>query len=404
MAAAAAAGAAHAAPASVQVQVVAGDTGNPVAGVTVVAFTDFVNRTGAEGTTASNGTVALALGGAGAIERLYLYPPTDPATGLWPGLLRNLTLSAGDVFRLIPLDLAFVDCVRAFYPGAIPATGQGVTVGVVDSGVALNHPDLSVSGGQNTVTGEDPGSFGDNATEGHGTHVAGIIAARGTPPAGIRGIAPGVTLRSYRVFGQRLGGASNFDIAKAVDAGITDGCHLLNMSLGSPASAGSDPGLADAITAAHNAGVLVFVANGNDGRQPVGFPASATFSQAISAMGRQGTFPAGTEPEGSVEAPFGTDAANFVADFSNIGPETDFTGPGVGVMSTLPGGYGVMSGTSMATPAEVGAAARVLASRPDILAMPGTVDRTAAMIAALAGVAAPLGFGATFEGKGIIVS
>jgi subtilisin len=160
----------------------------------------------------------------------------------------------------------------------------------LDAGIALDHPDLVVSGGLNTVTGEKPQDFGDNGTEGHGTHVAGIIAARGTPPSGIRGIAPGVALRSYRVFGQGQSGASNYDIAKALNAGIADGCTLVNLSLG---GGDFDPVLADAITAAHNAGVLVFVANGNDGRQPVGFPASATFSQAVYAMGRKGTFPAG---------------------------------------------------------------------------------------------------------------
>jgi subtilisin len=388
--------------ARLSIRVVNGGTAAPVAGVLVVAFTDFANGVGAEGTTDANGTVRLSLGGSSvSIERLYLYAPTDPATGLWPGLQRNIALNDGDVIRLLPIDLGFQDCVRFFYGADDLTLGQGVTVGVVDSGVALDHPDLTVSGGQNTVSGENAGDFGDNQTEGHGTHVAGIIAARGTPPSGVRGIAPGVTLRSYRVFGQGQKGASNFDIAKAVNAGISDGCHLLNLSLG---GGSADPVLADAITAAHNAGVLVFVANGNDGRKPVEFPASATFSQAISATGREGTFPPETEPEGDIQSPFGADPANFIAAFSDIGPETDFTGPGVGVISTLPGGYGIMSGTSMATPAEVGAAARVLGANPSILAMSPDANRTAAMLSALARQVQPLGFDATFEGKGIIRS
>jgi subtilisin len=74
-----------------------------------------------------------------------------------------------------------------------------------------------VAGGLNCVTGEkDPNDFGDNG-EGHGTHVGGIIAAKGTPPRGFRGLAPGVALRSYRVFGKGTEGASNYDIAKAID-------------------------------------------------------------------------------------------------------------------------------------------------------------------------------------------
>jgi len=399
--AAAPAAAAAAAPA-ITIQVVHGATQTPVAGVQVVAFTNFAAKAGSQGVTDAQGRVTLQLGGTTKIERLYTYPPTDPGTGLWPGLGQNITLKQGDVVRLLPVDLSFEDCVRHFYKAPTLTEGKGVTVGVVDSGIALNHPDLHVSGGRNCVTGENPADFGDNATEGHGTHVGGIIAARGTPPQGIRGIAPGVTLRSYRVFSQGQSGASNYDIAKAVDAAIGDGCTILNMSLGGPQGGGVDPHLADAITAAHNAGVLVFVANGNDGRQPVTFPASATFSQAISAMGREGTFPPDTEPAGDVAAPFGTDKANFIAEFSDIGPQTDFTGPGVGVISTLPGGYGIMSGTSMATPAEVGAAARLLAAQPNILAMKPDANRTAAMLAALAAKTTPLGFTPTYEGKGMI--
>jgi subtilisin len=380
----------------ISITIVSTKDGKPVPKAMVVAFTDFATKTGAQGTTNTRGQVTLALGSTiKKIERLYVYP----ASSFWPALQENITLKSGAKVSLLVVDLTYTDCVRYFYPGKDLTLGRGVTVGVIDCGVATNHPDLIVSGGQNTVTGEKPADFGDNGTDGHGTHVSGIIAARGTPPAGIRGVAPGVTLRSYRVFGKGADSASNFAIAKAIDAGVADKCDLLNMSLG-----GGDPDTltAEALTAAHNAGVVVLAANGNDSRQPVSFPAANSICQAVSAMGRIGTFPKNTEPEGSVAAPYGKDKKNFIADFSNIGPETDLTGPGVGVISTLPSGYGVMSGTSMATPAETGAAARVLATKAAILAMPRDQNRASAMVSVIAGACKLFGFGATFEGKGMI--
>ena len=370
--------------------------GTPVAGALVVAFTNFAQRAGAQGTTNAHGRVSLNLGGSSRkIERLYVYP----ASAFWPGLQRNLTLKSGMKIPVTAIDLSYVDCVRHFYPGDDLSFGQGVTVGVIDSGVATDHPGLVVQGGQNTVPGEKPGDYGDNGTEGHGTHVAGIIAARGTPPRGIRGVAPAVTLRSYRVFPQGGNNASNYAIAKAIDAGVADKCDLLNMSLG---GGSADTLTEEALTAAHEAGVVVFAANGNDDRQPVSFPAAFSMCQAVSAMGRKGTFPKGTESYGSVASPYGKDKKNFVASFSNIGSATDLTGPGVGVISTVPAGFGVMSGTSMATPAETGAAARLLATHKNILSMPRDQNRSSAMITAIAAACKKLGFGAIYEGKGTI--
>lgn len=381
---------------AITITVLSAGNGKAVPNATVVAFTDFAGRAGAQGKTDARGQVALALGSSKKIQRLYVYP----ALSYWPILQNNVTLKSGAKVQLPPIDLAFMDCVRYFYGGTDSTFGAGVKVGVIDSGVATNHPDVVVEGGQNTVPGEKPTEFGDNGTEGHGTHVAGIIAARGAPPSGIRGVAPGVILRSYRVFGQGADSASNYAIAKAIDAAVADGCDLVNMSLG---GGDPDPLTADALTSAHNAGTVVFAANGNDGRKPVSFPAANSMCQAVSAMGRIGTFPKGTEPEGSVSDPFGTDKKNFIAEFSNIGPETDVTGPGVGVISTVPGGYGVMSGTSMATPAETGAAARLLATKPDILRMSRDQNRAAAMITAIASACKLLGFEAVYEGKGIII-
>ncbi len=391
----AAAPAKKAAGPALSLRVVSSADGKPVAGAMVVAFTDFEGRVGAQGTTNKSGAVKLSLGAKKKkVERLYVYP----ASGFWSLLREDATLADGDSIEVGALDLAAVDELRFFYPAGAEELGTGVTVGVVDTGIDLSHPDLRVDGGANTVPGENPDDFGDNGAH-HGTHVAGIIAARGTPPQGARGLAPGVRLRSYRVFGKGAEGASNYAIAKAVDRAVADGCDLINMSLGGGAA---DEATRAAIDDARAKGTAVMVAAGNDGRQPVSFPASDAMALAVSAMGRVGTFPSTATEAGEVAPPKGTDPKNFVAAFSNVGPEIDLTGPGVGIVSTVPGGYGVMSGTSMACPAATGAAARLLAGRADLLAMPRTQARSDALVAALLQAAKSMGFGATFEGSGLL--
>ena len=299
---------------------------------------------------------------------------------------------------MLPIDLGFTDALRFFYGKSLDQAGEGVTVGVIDTGIS-SEPDLLVDGGFNAVTGEDPNDFGDNG-EGHGTHVAGIIAARGKPPAGIRGLAPAVKLRSYRVFGKGAEGASNFDILKALDRAVQDGCDLVNMSLGSQGQ--TDEASHDAIAHARVNGTLVIVAAGNHDRSPVGTPADDPMALAVSALGRKGTYPANTVEEGDVQSPFGTDSKNYITSFSNIGPEIDLTGPGDGIISTFPGGYAVLDGTSMACPAVTGTAARLLATRTDILGMSRSQARSDAMAKALLQKAKSLGFGPSFEGQGLL--
>ncbi|HVL03618.1 MAG TPA: S8 family serine peptidase, partial [Acidimicrobiales bacterium] len=292
-------------------------------------------------------------------------------------------------------DLDYVDGLRHYYRGAPDDAGSGVTVGVVDTGVG-EHPDLVIAGGANTVVGEDPADYGDNG-HGHGTHVAGIVAAAGHPPTGIRGVAPGVTLRSYRVFGQGSGQASSFAIAKAVDQAVADGCDLLNMSLG---GGPPDPVLEAAIEDARAAGSVCIVAAGNNGRGPVSSPASDDMALAVSALGRTGTFPDDATEVDTVVAPYGSDEAEFIADFSNVGPEMDLTGPGVGIISTVPGGYSAISGTSMACPAVTGVAARLLAASA-VLGAGRDAARSEAIVRILLSSARDRGFPAPFEGQGL---
>ncbi|MCC6610033.1 MAG: S8 family serine peptidase [Burkholderiales bacterium] len=390
--------AARAALGTLTVRVVARADGKPVKGAQVVALTDFEAREGDAAVTDARGEATLRLSAtAGTIERLYVYPEV----GLWGALQRNLRARSTIQVALAPLDLAAKGALGHFFGTARLTAGRGVTVGVIDTGVG-DHPDLVVAGGENTVQGERPDEWRDNGA-GHGTHVAGIVAARGRRSGrgtlGMRGLAPAVTLRSYRVFAKGGGLASNFAILKALDRAVADGCDLVNLSLG---GAEPDAATSAAIADARAQGVLVVAAAGNDGRQPVNYPGADQLALGVSAMGRKGTYPGGSTHAAEAMPPYGRDRRNFIAAFSNIGPEIDLTGPGVAIVSTFPGGYAALDGTSMACPAVTGAAAALLARKLGVLRMPRGQGRSDAMAKAVLAAARSLGFAPEFEGRGML--
>jgi hypothetical protein len=363
--------------------------GNGIPDVTVVIFTDFAIGRGASGITDGHGNLKLKLDKYTA-ERIYIYPNHS----YWGYYKRSVKLSNTMKIKLRPIAASYTDSLRYFYDTPHwKSITQKVRVGIIDTGVGP-HTDVKVTGGKNLVRGEDEKDYADNG-EGHGTHVAGIIGASGK----LKGMAAGVEIMSYRVF-PKDAGASSFAIMKAIDQAITDGCDLINMSLG---QAEDDEGIDSYIKEAYNAGVLCFAANGNDSRSPVSFPAAYSLSIAVSAMGRKSTFPGNSVSASAVQAPYGIDKKDFIADFSNIGPETDLCAPGVGIISTYPKNrYAVMDGTSMACPAAAGLAARLLAGSPQILSMPRNQARADEMTKYLAVNIKSLGFGSTFEGKGML--
>jgi subtilisin len=192
--------------------------------------------------------------------------------------------------------------------------------------------------------------------------------------------------------------ATNFAIAKAIDQAVRDKCDLINMSLGGGAP---DPLVEDAIAEARAAGALVIIASGNEGRKPVSFPANHPLAVAVSAMGRTGTFPPDTPQAIAIDKPFGSDKREFIATFSNIGTQTALTGPGVGIVSTVPGGYAVMDGTSMACPAATGVAAVLLGTDSALLARKRDQSRSDEIARLVLARAKPRGFGPEYEGQGL---
>ena len=379
---------------SINVHVEDAQSGASISGAQVVAFDNFTAGTGDQGTTGTTGDISLSLSGT-AIDHLYVYPPP----GYWGAFAQNVS-TAGDtaVIKIQPVNLSYTDAVRHFYGSSNFDVTTGVKVGILDTGVGP-HGALNVTYGQNTVTGEPATDWND--PDGHGTHVAGLVGAQGSPPSGLRGMAPGVELHAFRVFGQSVtNGATNYAILKAMIFAAESGCDIVNLSLG---GGPWDEIVEEAIADARNQGILVIAAAGNDGRRPVNFPAAHVGATAVSAMGRQHMFPNGSLDESAVQRPpYAQDPDEFVAAFSNVGTSIDLTAPGVGVLSTLPNhGFGPMSGTSMAAPVVAGATACLLSQNTAIYGMSRDRARSDAIEKMLLASCTRRGFGMMYEGYGM---
>ena len=379
---------------TLEVLVVDAQSQTPLADVDVVGLSDRANRIGATNKTSPKGVAKLMFpSSTSELESLEAFVPS----GYWPAYLTKVDLSEGQItLACTPIDLAMQDVRGVLGLEGKDGDGKGVKVAVVDTGVT-KHKDLLIKQGVNVIKGET--SFADQL--GHGTHVAGIIAGRGQPGKGVRGAAPDAELWVYRVFGKDQERALSFNIAKGIRQAVNDGCDLINLSVG---GAEDMPDVLREIHRARALGVVCIAATGNEYRSAVDYPARYSPVLSVSAFGRKGTWPAKAAQDLEVAKPYGTDAKNFVAAFSNVGSEVKLTGPGVGVVSTYPKGYAVMDGTSMAAPALTGVLARYLSQNPKILTkMPRDQTRSDAIVKLALSQAKKLGFGATFEGSGVLL-
>lgn len=346
------------------------------------------------------GVVQLELGvESTTLDALVVYGPP----GYWGHFARAMPIANGDTLELSRIDLNHPDFMSTVYGDHGLSSGRGVKVGIIDTGVDARHPDIVVDGGSVFVREEgdagDSGPAGVNA--GHGTHVAGIIAGRGSPLTGKRGIAAGVSIMSYRVFPNAGTGASSYDVVRAIDRAVDDGCDLINLSLElhSP-----DPAVESALQSAFERGTVAVVAAGNGGRKSVSYPARWPVAIAISALGKIGTFPSWSSEGVDVMGPFSpVDREIFVAAFSNIGPEIAGAAPGLGIVSCLPAAsYGVMSGTSMAAPAATAVLAALLSQQVAVLRAARDADRSRQITGLLRGAVQSLGLPTDHAGAGII--
>lgn len=213
--------------------------------------------------------------------------------------------------------------------------GSGVDVAVVDTGAAVGHVDLRQKVAEARDIVNDDGTVRD--LSGHGTHVAGIIAARTDNRKGVAGGCPNCKLLVAKVFdGKNTGTVARF--AEGIRWSADHGAEVINLSFVHPLPSTVER---NAIDYARNKGAVVVAAAGNKDTSDPTYPAAYL---------------------DSVIAVAATQRDDRRASFSNYGNWVDVAAPGVKILSTIPRGYASWSGTSMATP-HVSALAGLLASQ-----------------------------------------
>ena len=253
--------------------------------------------------------------------------------------------------------------------------GDGsVVVGVIDSGVDYNHPDLAnaIWRNPNETAGDGIDNDGNGYVDdiygwnfvsnnnnpmddnGHGTHVAGTIAATGNNGLGVAGVANAKILPLKFLSASGSGSTSGAIAAINYATKLRQSGVNLQITNNSWGGGGYSSTLYDAIKAHGNAGIMFVAAAGNGGSDQIGddndrfpqYPASYDLANIVSVAA--------------------TDHNDVLASFSNFGAASvDLAAPGVSILSTVPGGYGYASGTSMAAPHVAGAAALAWSHSPN---------------------------------------
>ena len=303
------------------------------------------------------------------------------------------TVDVGATYTVATARVSAVIRAATLWQTGLPNRGDGMKIAIIDDGVDQGHPYLSPTGytmpsgfpkGQTAYTtakvivarafaplgtrwrnARNP--FDTEQSE-HGTHVAGIAAGNAGTRAGgniISGVAPRAFIGNYKALSVPTDGGVGLDgnaaeIVAAIEAAVSDGMDVINLSIGEPEVEPSRDLVALALDGAARAGVIPVVAAGNDfgefGGGSVSSPGSSARAITVAAV---------TAPD--------LQGTSRLTDFSSAGPtplslrlKPDVSAPGVSIVSSLPGGrFEAWSGTSMACPQVAGTAALLRERHPD---------------------------------------
>lgn len=289
------------------------------------------------------GAIRIALADPEPFSRLSEWVAVEPDRRVHVETRGFLPMTAGPPSSVLDPSQRIPWGVRAVHAPCIwrKSRGAGVRIGIVDTGVDFSHPDIksALMRGVNLLNRSLP-PFDDN---GHGTHIAGTIAASNAN-GGIRGVAPGAKLYPIKAF-DREGSAYVSDIILSIHWCIAHRIDIINMSFGMSTYS---PSLHQAVKSAYLRNVTIVASSGNHGKRGViDYPARFGQTIAVGALSRSKRIPS----------------------FSNRSRQVDVYAPGEAVYSTWPGGkYNHLNGTSMAAAHVSGVAALLLAARPGLSA------------------------------------